>query len=172
MQEVAELNDIADPTQIKIGQKVFIPGSKRVLTVQPYMKEEGEKEPKIIKSKGRFIWPVNGRVTSRYGIRNGRKHDGVDIAAPLGAIVLAADSGKVIYRGRLRGYGKILILRHNGNFTTVYAHLKDWLVRKDVRVKRGQSIARVGISGRTSGSHLHFEIRHRNRTRNPLFYLK
>ncbi len=172
MQEVAELNDITDPTQIRVGQKIFIPGAKTVLTVQPYKKGEEEKEPKIVKSKGRFSWPVKGKVTSRYGIRKGKKHDGLDIAAPLGAVVLAADSGKIIYRGRLRGYGKILIVRHKGNFVTVYGHLKQWLVKQDQRVKRGQLIARVGISGRTTGSHLHFEIRYRNRTRNPLFYLQ
>lgn len=171
MQEVAEINDITDPSQIWVGQRIFIPGAKKVLKIKPF-NGEWRPEPKIVKSKGRFFWPVKGKVTSRYGIRKGRKHDGIDIAAPVGTIVLAGDSGKVIYRGRLRGYGKILILRHRENYVTVYAHLKEWLVRKDRRVKRGEAIARVGITGKTSGGHLHFEIRFRDRTRNPLFYLK
>jgi murein DD-endopeptidase MepM/ murein hydrolase activator NlpD len=173
MQYVAEINNIKDVTQIKTGQRIFIPGASRRLKIEPYIPPGGPQEPvpKVETFKGRFLWPVRGTVTSSFGVRNGIRHAGIDIAAPVGTPVGAAASGKVIYRGRLGGYGKILILDHGDQYTTVYAHLMDWFVKDGQRVKQTEPIATVGKTGRSSGSHLHFEIRHLNKVRNPTFYL-
>ena len=121
----------------------------------------------------RFSWPVPGGVlSSAFGIRNGVMHDGVDIAAPAGTPVHAADRGVVIFSGRLRGYGNVVILRHDDHYVTVYAHNRLNSVREGDYVARGQIIAEVGTTGRTTGPNLHFEVRHDNLARNPLNYLR
>ena len=111
---------------------------------------------------GRMIWPVEngGRLTSKFGPRGRSFHDGIDIAAPTGTPVLASHDGHVIYAdNKLRGYGNLVILRGSGNTKTVYAHNHRMLVRKNQRVKKGQKIAEVGSTGRSTGPHLHYEIR-------------
>ena len=98
-------------------------------------------------------------------------HDGVDIAVPVGTPVTAAASGRVIFAGRMRGYGKIIIVQHQNHYVTVYAHDSTNLVREGQMVSRGQLIGRVGRTGRTTGANLHFEVRHNNIASNPLLYL-
>jgi murein DD-endopeptidase MepM/ murein hydrolase activator NlpD len=98
-------------------------------------------------------------------------HDGVDITAPAGTPVHAADGGVVVYAGRLRGYGNVVIIEHSDRFVTVYGHDAANLVRAGDRVARGQVIGAVGSSGRTTGPNLHFEVRHDNLAYNPLEFL-
>ncbi len=98
-------------------------------------------------------------------------HEGVDIAAPAGTPVLAAAAGQVIFVGRMRGYGNLVILQHQNHFVSVYAHDSANLVREGQMVSQGQVIGRVGRSGRTTGANLHFEVRYNNVARNPLLYL-
>lgn len=120
----------------------------------------------------RFAWPVaGGVVSSGFGMRNGVMHDGVDIYAPPGTPVRAADRGVVIFSGRLRGYGNVVIIRHDDHYVTVYSHNLMNTVREGQRVARSQIVAEVGSSGRTTGSNLHFEVRRDNLARNPLGYL-
>jgi lipoprotein NlpD len=116
-------------------------------------------------------WPVQGVLYSRFGVRQGQRHDGIDIAAPEGTPIGAAAAGTVVYAGSQAGYGSIVILRHDGGLLTLYAHASALLVHQGDRVAPGQPIAKVGRSGRTSGPHLHFEVRDGTRPRNPLFYL-
>jgi lipoprotein NlpD len=116
-------------------------------------------------------WPVQGLLYSRYGLRDGQRHDGIDIAAPEGTPVGAAAAGTVVYAGRQAGYGAIVIVRHAAGLLTVYAHASAILVQQGQDVAAGQPIARVGRSGRTTGPHLHFEVREGTRPRNPLLYL-
>jgi lipoprotein NlpD len=106
-----------------------------------------------------------------FGKRPRGHHDGIDIAAPKGTPVFAARDGRVIFSDRLSGYGNVVIVEHAGGFATVYAHNDANLVRKGAKVVRGQHIADVGDTGRTRGSHLHFEVRKQNVARNPLYYL-
>jgi len=122
---------------------------------------------------GRFIWPVPAakRISSYYGMRRGRHHDGIDIPARSGSHILAADRGKVIFSGRMRGYGRVVVIKHDGGYHTVYAHNKQNYVNKGQKVGQGEVIAQVGSSGRSSGPHLHFEIRKNNRVRDPANYL-
>ncbi len=118
-----------------------------------------------------FAWPMRGKLTSRYGHRGGRPHEGIDLAAAKGSTIRAAESGKVIHSGRLGDYGKVVILKHAGDFRSVYAHTRKIYVRKGQFVERGDRIAEVGTSGRATGPHLHFEIRRREVARDPILYL-
>ena len=122
--------------------------------------------------RGRFKWPIKGgRVTSLYGMRNGRRHDGIDISAKQGTPLYASAAGKVAFSGKMRGYGNIILIRHKDDFFTAYAHNRKNGVRKGQTVKQGQQIGTVGRTGRASGPHVHFEIRHGQTARNPLFFL-
>jgi murein DD-endopeptidase MepM/ murein hydrolase activator NlpD len=121
----------------------------------------------------RFMWPVpsSKRISSYFGPRHGRHHDGIDIPARYGANVIASDDGKVTYAGRLRGYGKVVVIKHAGGYNTVYAHNSKHFVKKGQKVARGEVICQIGTSGRTSGPHLHYEIRRKNKVRNPASYI-
>lgn len=118
-----------------------------------------------------LAWPLKGVLYGRYGVRAGRRHDGIDIAAPEGTIVSAAAAGTVIYAGEQAGYGSIVILKHDDGLVTVYAHNSRLLVEEGARVRRGDPVARVGQTGRTTGPHLHFEVREGTRPKNPLLFL-
>jgi lipoprotein NlpD len=121
---------------------------------------------------GRLRWPVKGLLYSRFGMRQGQRHDGIDVAAPEGSPVTAAADGTVVYAGQQSGYGHVVIVRHPGGLLTLYAHNAKVLVAEGARVKAGEAIARVGQSGSTTGPHLHFEVREGTRPRDPLIYLK
>lgn len=178
MDEVARVNRIRDPSRIREGQRIFIPGARKVLKVDIYIDDIGgrrgrREDPKrIALAKGRFIWPVRGKITREFGIRGTVKHDGIDISASRGTPIRASDSGKVIYSGdEITGYGNIIIIKHAGGFITVYAHNKINDVAEDMNVVRGQIIGRVGNTGRASAPHLHFEVRKNNRPINPRLLL-
>jgi lipoprotein NlpD len=118
-----------------------------------------------------FTWPLKGVLYSRFGVRGKSRHDGIDIAAPMGSPVTAAGDGTVIFVGVQSGYGKVVIVRHQRGLVTVYAHNSEVLVREGAHVARGQLIAKVGQTGRTTGPHLHFEVRDGVKPKNPLLYL-
>jgi murein DD-endopeptidase MepM/ murein hydrolase activator NlpD len=140
----------------------------------PYAKRTGPpiKAEKVVIEKGRFSWPLRGKVVSRFGMRKGTMHDGIDVAAPRGTAVKAADEGEVVFSKKgMRGYGNIVIIKHKGNLYTVYAHNEANLVRAGEKVRKGKRIAKVGKSGNATGYHLHFEVRAGAKPTNPLFYL-
>jgi lipoprotein NlpD len=109
-----------------------------------------------------LIWPVQGEVSRAFAQDTTRRHDGVDIVAPRGTSIQAAADGEVIFSGwGPGGYGRIVILQHQAEVVTIYAHNHDNLVRLGQRVRQGEPIATVGQSGRATGNHLHFEVRHK-----------
>lgn len=120
-----------------------------------------------------FLWPVNGKLVSRYGPKpGGLQNDGINIAAPLGAAVRAADSGVVVYAGNeLRGFGNLLLVRHAEGWVSAYAHNDQLLVNRGDQVKRGQVIAKVGSTGSVTEPQLHFELRQGVNAVDPLRYL-
>ena len=123
-------------------------------------------------------YPVRGWITSPYGYRRdpftGRRefHEGVDIAAPIGAPIRAPADGVVVFAGRKPGYGKMVILDHGYGYSTAYGHCSKILVRIGQKVKRGQIIAKVGNTGRSTAPHLHYEVRVGKVAVNPYYYLR
>ena len=122
---------------------------------------------------GAMSFPVSNSkgITSHYGPRNGRFHSGIDIVANEGANVIAASNGTVIFSGWSGAYGKTAMISHGGNVVTLYAHNSALLVKPGQKVKRGQVIAEVGSTGRSTGPHLHFEVRVNGSRKNPMSYL-
>jgi murein DD-endopeptidase MepM/ murein hydrolase activator NlpD len=184
---LARRNHIGWPYTIYVGQRLSlirtaakprympIPKSRKP---KKSVKKSGSKKSSsshrrpAIKSSVKLRWPLNAKVTSRFGRRGSRMHDGIDIGAKEGTPVYAAAAGEVVYSDqRLSGYGKLIIIRHSSDMFTAYAHNQRNLVRKGSRVKAGDVIARVGRTGRASGPHLHFEVRRGSTPVDPLAYL-
>jgi len=137
-----------------------------------YYNEKGHSAKKAL-----MRTPIDGaRLSSGFGRRKHpilgytKMHKGVDFAAPRGTPIYAAGNGTVTYAGRKGAYGNFISIRHNGTFTTAYAHMKGFSrsIRKGGRVNQGQVIGYVGTTGRSTGPHLHYEIRKNNRQANPL----
>jgi len=156
VEKIAKENNITNPDLIYPGQKIFF---------------------NIANINRKFLFPVNGIISSKYGMRvdpftkHMRFHEGIDIAAPIGTPVKAAISGEVIFSGWIRGYGNIVIIK-NGDIITKYAHNSVLLVNKGEYVKKGEIIAKVGSTGRSTGPHLHFEVLVNNRHVDPLKFFK
>ena len=169
-------NHIRDPSKIKEGMQLWIPGASRVQTVPKASSHsrygKKKKTPTVKPRRGILIWPTKGTLTSSFGKRNGRKHEGIDIAAPKGTPIYSAADGEVVFSGwGPTGYGKMVIIKHQHHLTTVYAHNSKILVKKGVRVKQGQKISLMGSTGRSTGPHLHFEVRNNTEPKNPIKYL-
>jgi murein DD-endopeptidase MepM/ murein hydrolase activator NlpD len=174
MEEVARINGIRDKNKIQVGQRIFMPGATKVLKVDIYVEDVTArgKSTAVRYEKGRFVWPVQGTVTAPFGMDGKRRHDGIDISAPVGTSIRAADSGRVVYSDdKMRGYGNLIIIEHRDNFFTIYAHNKENLAEEEALVKRGDIIARVGKTGNATGPHVHFEIRKGSRPLNPAQFL-
>lgn len=118
-----------------------------------------------------FVWPVSGVVVSGFGMRWGRMHEGIDIAASTGTPIRAAAAGVVIWSGWRGGYGNAVIIDHGNGLSTVYAHASALIARQGQRVAQGEVIALVGSTGNSSGPHLHFEVRVNGVAVDPLLYL-
>jgi len=123
-----------------------------------------------LKPDSPFIWPVDGKVISKFGpAKDNLRNDGINIAAPVGAPVKASAAGVVAYAGNeLRGFGNMVLLRHADGWVTAYAHNSSLLVKKGDKVGQGQTIARVGSSGNVDSAQLHFELRQGTKAVDPL----
>lgn len=139
------------------------------------VKAVGTKEKPKTSSTGSFSWPIRGRVTSYFG---GRKifggynyHSGMDISASYGAAIKAADGGTVTFAGWKGSYGKLVIITHDNGVQTYYGHNSALLVSAGQKVYKGQQIAKAGSTGRSTGTHCHFEVRVKGSSVNPLNYL-
>ena len=171
VQSLLAANNLSDSRDLRVGQSLLIPGAYSYASLGGAESGSGAMW-NVPRASRQFAWPLwSGAVTSGFGIRHGTMHDGVDIAAPVGTPVHAADSGVVAFVGTLNGYGNTVIVRHSDNYVTVYGHNSRVLVRERAVVARGQNIAEVGTSGRTTGPNLHFEVRYDNHAYNPLSYL-
>jgi murein DD-endopeptidase MepM/ murein hydrolase activator NlpD len=156
------------PVSVPPAEKaVAPPGEEKTATLPPPPAPAGRE------GRSSFLWPVHGRIIAAYGDGAGGTHnDGINIAAPEGTAVLAADAGIVAYAGNeLRGYGNLVLIKHADGWMTAYAHNSALLVKRGERVRRGQPIARVGATGAVGEPQLHFEIRHGTRALDPGDYL-
>lgn len=184
VEELRRANRVADPENLQIGRRLWIPGAIRVASIPPDtrptkrspepkpQRKSAPQKPGATTAKGKLAWPVKGTLTSKYGKRKGRMHEGIDIGAKTGTPIHAADGGKVMFSGwGPTGYGRMLIIKHTDHMTTLYAHTSKNLVAKNSHVSKGQLIGRVGATGRATGPHLHFEVRNDAAPKNPLHYL-
>ncbi len=176
--ELMEANGITDPRTLAPGQELFVPGAPRPVEVPPLAAGSASPAPHepegLLPRKGgtgALQWPVKGVLYRGFGVKQGQRHDGIDLSAPEGTVVRSAAAGEVIYTGNQTGYGLIVIVRHAGSLITLYAHNSAVLVKDGDRVDAGTPVAKVGQSGRTTGPHLHFEVREGTRPRDPLAYL-
>ncbi len=156
--------NIKNINMVKYGTKLFIPGNKKIIEARLY--------------KTQWSWPKTGKLTSVYGMRMHpiyKKmlfHNGIDISGEIGDSIRAANGGICIYSGWKKGYGKIVILAHENNYLSVYAHNSVNLVSKGQVVQQGDVIAKLGNTGVSTGPHVHFEVRKNNKPINPINFLK
>jgi murein DD-endopeptidase MepM/ murein hydrolase activator NlpD len=181
--ELARVNDLDDPSRLAVGQRLWIPGRggkprPRVTGGDGGIScpiDEGQRRAARRRARSEadlsFVWPVRGGISSCFGSRNGHPHDGIDVMVPLGTPVKAAEAGKVVFSGTLGGYGDMIVVKHAGAWSSVYAHLGEIGVRLGRFVEQGEQIGESGQSGRATGPHLHFEIRRSQRPEEPLLYL-
>ncbi len=184
LEDLLEINGLRRTDKVDSGRLIYLlDGEARRPSVAPRSSTEppaprsvGAKGPIGGKSPGStapFRWPLTApRLTSAFGQRQGRVHEGIDLGAPTGTPILAAADGLVIYAGNgVSGYGNMIVLQHEGDFLTVYAHSSILLAHVGDHVVAGHEICRVGQSGRATAPHLHFEIRRGQVPDDPLHYL-
>jgi len=182
---IIDANHIHDVTEIPIGARLFIPGAHRASSSQslasvapipnvtlPRAPAGDLRERALDEADLSFAWPVRSKVSSRFGWRHGRRHEGIDIPAARGTPIRAAEAGRVVHAGGgLGDYGTVVILKHAGRYQTIYAHNRRNKVHKGDFVEKGDVIAEVGTSGNATGPHVHFEVRRNRRPLDPLAYL-
>ncbi len=159
LRDLLRVNGLRETSVLQIGQVLRVPSLR------------GEGSPSW-RGEGRFLWPVSGRISSRFGPRGRSFHYGIDIIAPSGTVIRAAEDGVVSYSGWMSGYGRVVIITHASGLQTVYAHNSVNLVREGQRVRRGDPIARVGSTGNATCPHVHFEVRRNGRPVDPLEFLR
>ncbi len=160
---LANQNHLSSPYIVKVGQIIFInPPTHKTSASAITSKNISDKTI-------HWIWPAKGRIITHYSPRVGQK--GINIAGKKGEPILAAATGKVAYAGHgLRGYGNLVIIKHNDEFLSAYAHNQTLLVREGDEVQAGQKIATMGNS-ESKMVMLHFEIREAGKSVNPLLYI-
>ena len=192
-QHLAQLNKIKNPDRLEPGSYVYIPPKykstytnksnyKNKIIAQPVISNsekieydpppQNTNQPSHITSKKEFILPLNGKISRGFINSATKKHKGIDILAPQGTPIVAAKSGVVIYEGNsIPGYGNLIIIDHGKGLATLYGHHKKNLVRVNQNVRQGETIALVGMTGRATAPHLHFELRKNTVAIDPMPYL-
>lgn len=170
----------SDRTHLLPGQELKVPTAPPEPIHQPLVSpRRNSKDQQVViagrsdhAQTGQLIWPVQGTITSRFGIRWGRAHNGIDIADQMNAPIMAAQNGVVTdaYYNR-GGYGNLVIIQHGEGVKTYYAHLSQMTVVEGQQVRQGEVIGYMGRTGYATGSHLHFEIHINNKPVNPELYL-
>jgi murein DD-endopeptidase MepM/ murein hydrolase activator NlpD len=166
-----KIKELNPGSNFVVGEWIFIPLKRGILGSSI---DSTSFDPSKYLKSGEFLWPVpaSNSISSGFGRRWGRMHEGVDIPGKVGSNIVAAADGVVVYSGsEIGGYGNITVLAHKNGFFTVYAHAKSNYTKDGQRVYRGQVIAQVGMTGRSSGPHLHFEIRKNGESIDPQNYL-
>ncbi|MCQ2914948.1 MAG: LysM peptidoglycan-binding domain-containing protein [Alphaproteobacteria bacterium] len=195
MSALTRINNIRAPYTISLNQELKIPSSVVEENRTHYVAKSTSKKPAkkmsfvkkvkqkvkaiqiaapIARSKALFAWPVKGKLITKYGpVGVGRHNDGINILVEAGTKVKSAENGVVAYAGNeLRGFGNLLLIKHDGGWMTAYAHNKTLLVKRGDQVKRGEEIAVAGNSGNVKKVQVHFEIRKGTKALNPEKYLE
>jgi murein DD-endopeptidase MepM/ murein hydrolase activator NlpD len=162
------LNRLSSSHDLQVGQKLVVPDGRKPYIPRVVHAYRGPIPEDAAQGTGSFGWPVSGRITQKYW----EGHRAIDIGAPKGSPIYAADSGYVTYVGWSDlGYGYMLIIDHRNGFQTLYAHLSWYFPEVGQSVAKGELIGKVGSTGRSTGPHLHFEIIQNDVKRNPLGFL-
>ncbi len=156
---IASRNRLADVNKIIPGQQIYIPSGFRVASLPASSRGPASKL---------LTWPLVGEITSPFGIRDGRPHEGLDIAADEGAPIRAAASGKVVFAGPRGTYGLAVIIDHGDGMSTLYAHCSKILVSENSHVDSATIIALAGNTGNSRGPHLHLEVQKDGKAIDPL----
>lgn len=166
-QEVHKLN--GNEMRLTAGQFLMVPAGVKPYVAKAVTAYGGNVPSSAARGTGRFGWPVSGRITQKFWTR----HPGIDVGAPTGTPIFAADSGYITFAGwDNAGYGNMILVNHGNGFVTRYAHLSKFQVKVGDSVKKGQIIGRVGSTGNSTGPHLHFEIVKGGGRYNPFSYLR
>jgi murein DD-endopeptidase MepM/ murein hydrolase activator NlpD len=155
-----------------------LPSASASASESQFFLEDANDLPEIddlapVATSGQF-WPVEGIITGHFGKWRGARHHrghvhvGVDIAAPFGTTVVAPLDGTVAFVGHKNGYGLTLVIDHGDGVSTLYAHASDILVSEGDVIKKGQAVSKIGVSGHSTGPHLHYEVRMEGKPVNPL----
>ena len=196
--DLAVMNNIKPPFTLSVGQVLRVPDLQGTQVVQQTSVQQTDNEnvvvaktksrpvkkissdpskklPKITaRSSTKFSWPLRGKILSDYGAKsNGLFNDGINIAASKGTVIKAAENGVVAYAGNeVKGMGNLIIIQHDAGWMTVYAHMDSMNVKRGTKVSVGQTIGKVGETGKVDRPQLHFEIRKGTKAYNPSSYLK
>ncbi|MBF0267334.1 MAG: peptidoglycan DD-metalloendopeptidase family protein [Alphaproteobacteria bacterium] len=195
MRSIIDLNGLSAPFKLLVGQRLKLPVSQPPVQSAAFMpsrppmtRSDPEPtpaarpgpepaalvfpEPRPKAGKG-FLWPVKGPLVEGFGVTGkGQNNDGINIGAKRGAYVRASENGVVVFAGsELKGFGNLLLVKHQDGWVSAYAHNDLLLVGKGDRVDRGQAIARVGATGLVTSPQLHFELRHNSRPVDPVTQL-
>lgn len=173
--DIATANKLGNKNQLYVGQRLKIPGARSASNTRvaggpaptPRSKPTLAAPPP---SSGVFLWPAEGKILSRFGSKgNGLHNDGVNIAVPEGSPVRVTQNGVVAYVGNeLKGYGNLLLVRHENGWVSAYAHNKELLVKRGQTVRKGDLIARAGQTGSVTTPQVHFELRKGAKPIDPL----
>jgi murein DD-endopeptidase MepM/ murein hydrolase activator NlpD len=177
---IIAVNKLENPDKLKLDQAIIIPNAEKFLALEASTSSSSNTSSSTKKTTAskttvainRGAKPASGSITSKFGERWGRDHNGIDIAASTGTNIYAYQSGKVTFSGWKNGYGNVVIISHGSGLQTYYGHCSKLLVKTGQSVEKGQHIAEVGSTGRSTGPHLHFEVRKNGTPVNPAPYLK
>jgi murein DD-endopeptidase MepM/ murein hydrolase activator NlpD len=172
-QKLQDISKLTAEQQGEVGEIDALQAASASLTarIQAAQANRQAGSPNATPSSAGLIWPVNGPVTSPFGWRWGRMHQGIDIGVGYGAPIRAAASGTIIYCGWESGYGNLVVIDHGGNLATAYGHQSSIAVACGQQVNQGDVIGYVGCTGHCTGPHLHFEVRINGAPVDPLGYL-
>jgi murein DD-endopeptidase MepM/ murein hydrolase activator NlpD len=168
--KASALADARETREEYLAEVEGLEAQSAALGAQIQAAQSGQSSTGAVSSEG-LIWPVNGPVTSGFGMRWGRMHTGIDIAVPTGTPVHASASGTVVYAGWMSGYGYLVAIDHGNGLATAYAHNSSLLVAVGQHVAQGDTISLSGSTGHSTGPHVHFEVRVNGVPVDPLLYL-
>lgn len=176
LERIKRANGISDPTDLRVGQRIYIPGSSisgRPVQKLKRSKRNQERYTQKIRLDEKLQWPLKGKVLTSFGSNPAHRYDGINIEGKYGQEVKAASDGEVMYSGNgIKGYGNMIIIKHGDKVYSIYALNSENLVSKGDRVKKSQVIAKVGGIPRIGKSFLHFQVRKGKRAINPLSVLQ
>ncbi len=162
VKQICQANELKSSHRIKEGQKIWIPGAKAKLSVPPT----------CVFREVKFFWPLQGPILRKFGQHGLQRMEGIDIQSSFGTPIAAAAAGEVIYAGKdLKGYDRVIIIQHEGGYSTIYANNIENLVEVHQKVNPEQIIAKIGQGTEGKEPYVHFEIRHHQQALDPISLL-